>query len=78
MAVKIVVSKGSAPKKAASPRALKHPSPCVDESWRARDDLRTLQQAKEIQADKARVKAAEREAEAQVKAIQSVIGGAKK
>jgi len=76
MAVKIVVSKGSMSKKAA-PRRQSTATPCVDESWRARDDLNTLQRAREIQNDKARIKAAEREAAAQVKAIQSVTGGAK-
>lgn len=75
MAVKIVVSKGSA--KSAAPKRKSIPGPCVDDSWRARDDLSTLQRAREIQNDKARVKAAEREAELQVKAIQSVIGGKK-
>ena len=41
-----------------------------DKKWRARDDLRTLQQASAIQADKSRVTAAQ----AQVKAIQAVVG----
>ncbi len=76
MAVKIVVSKGAMPKKSATKRQSVS-APCVNESWRARDDLSTLQRAREIQNDKARVKAAEREADAQVKAIQSVIGGKK-
>ncbi len=74
MAVKIVVSKGASK---AAPKRRPVAVPCVDESWRARDDLSTLQRAREIQNDKARVKAAEREAELQVKAIQSVIGGKK-
>ena len=43
-----------------------------DQKWRARDDLRTLQQAKEIQMDRARVAAATREANAQMKALQEV------
>ena len=45
----------------------------MDKSWQARDDLRTLQQAKEIQGNKARIRAAEIEARAQVAAITSVI-----
>lgn len=43
-----------------------------DMKWRARDDIRTLQQAAEIQRDKARMKAAKAEAQAQVKQLSSV------
>lgn len=46
----------------------------VDRKWQARDDLRTLQQAQEIQKDRARVAAATKEAQTQVKAIQAVVG----
>ncbi len=43
-----------------------------DRAWRARDDLRTLQQAKEIQADRSRIVAATREAQNQIKALHTV------
>ena len=45
-----------------------------DRRYQARDDLRTLQRAQEIQKDKARVTAATKEAQTQVKTIQAVIG----
>jgi hypothetical protein len=38
----------------------------------ARDDLRTIQQAQSIAADPKRMKAAQQEAQAQVKALQSI------
>lgn len=43
-----------------------------EKSWRAQDDLRTLQQAAKIQADAARVKAAQAEAQSQIKALVQV------
>ena len=43
-----------------------------DKSWRARSDLRTLQEAREVEADKTRVTAAKREAQAQMDALRSV------
>lgn len=43
-----------------------------EKSWRARDDLRTIQAAQQIQQDKARMTAAQREAQSQVKALQSI------
>lgn len=48
-----------------------------DMKWRARDDIRVLQQAAEIQRDKARMRAAKSEAQAQVKQLSSVCGGKK-
>lgn len=53
----------------ASNKAISAPS--VDD-WRAQDDMRTLTRAAEIQADKARMSAARREAEKQVKALSSI------
>lgn len=44
----------------------------MDESWRARDDLRTLSQAAEIGRDKKRLKAARTEASRQISALQTV------
>ena len=43
-----------------------------DKAWRARDDLRTLQSAVEIQSDKSRVAAAQREAKLQMQALAKV------
>lgn len=43
-----------------------------DRSWRARDDLRTLTQAQEIAADKARLAAAKREATKQQQSLSRV------
>lgn len=43
-----------------------------DMSWRARDDMRTLQQAAEIQADKARVRAVKAEAQKQMKNLSKI------
>lgn len=41
-------------------------------AWQAKDDLRTIQQAQAIQNDRRRMAAAQKEAEAQVKALQSI------
>ena len=43
-----------------------------DKSWRARSDLRVLQEAREVESDKARVTAAKREAKAQMDALKFV------
>lgn len=43
-----------------------------DKRWRARDDLRTLQTALEIQNDKSRINAAQKEAQAQIQALSKV------
>jgi hypothetical protein len=40
--------------------------------WRARDDLRVLQQAQEIQRDRSRLSMAKREAQAQISALAKV------
>ena len=44
-----------------------------DKKWRAQDDLRTLRSAAEIQADAARVKAAQSEAQQQMQALARVV-----
>lgn len=44
----------------------------MDDSWRARDDIHTLQRAAEITADKARVRAARAEADRQKKALDRI------
>ena len=44
-------------------------SPSIDRQWQARDDLRVLQQAQEIQQNKARLARAKAEAEAQMAAL---------
>ena len=43
-----------------------------DNRWRARDDLRTLQTALEIKADKSRINAAQKEAQSQIQALSKV------
>lgn len=51
------------------------PSPAQkkeEQKWRAQDDLRTLQRAAEVKADPGRVKMAQAEAQAQMKALQTV------
>lgn len=50
--------------------------PAIDESWRARDDLRTLSSAHEIGQDKKRMKAAQAEAKRQMTALEKVAGKA--
>ena len=52
--------------------------PVEDMKWRAESDLRTLQQAQEIQRDRARMKAAKCCARDQMKALAKVTGGAKR
>lgn len=43
-----------------------------DQKWRAEDDLRTLQRAKEIENDKARMKAAKNIAQSQMSALKKI------
>ena len=43
-----------------------------ERQWQARSDLQTIQSAQAIQADKSRMAAAQKEAAAQVKALQSL------
>lgn len=45
-----------------------------EEDWRARDDMRTLGSAREIEADKKRLSAAQREARKEQAKLQSVLG----
>lgn len=49
------------------------PMPSEDD-WRARDDMRTLGSAREIEADKKRLAAAQREARKEQVKLQSVLG----
>jgi hypothetical protein len=56
--------------KSANPRARQI---AEDKAWQARQDLRTLQEAKEIQRDRHRITAAEAEALKQIAAINSVV-----
>lgn len=44
-----------------------------DSKWRAEEDMRTLTRAKEIEADRARLSAAKKVAEQQIKKMQSVV-----
>jgi hypothetical protein len=43
-----------------------------EKKWQAQDDLRTLQRAREIEANRTRLAAAKREADAQLKALKQV------
>ena len=43
-----------------------------EKKWRAQDDLRTLQRAKEIEANRSRMAAAQREAKAQISVLAKV------
>jgi len=45
-----------------------------DKKWRAQDDLRTLQQVMQIKSDPGRLKAAQTEAQQQLKALEKVKG----
>jgi len=48
-----------------------------DKKWQAQDDLRTLQRAREIEADKERLARAKKEAQAQMMALDRVSGSKK-
>jgi len=48
-----------------------------DKKWQAQDDLRTLQRAREIEADKERLARAKKEAQAQMMALGRVSGSKK-
>ena len=66
----------AAPAKKSTP-SKKKPAPAVgcvadDKKWQAQDDLRTIQRAKEIQQNAARMSAAQREANAQMAALKSI------
>jgi len=63
-------SKPKQRRKATSPAAV---SAAQERKWRAESDLRTLTEAAAIRADKQRVAAAKREAEAQVKALSKAV-----
>lgn len=54
------------------------PSAAEQKRWQAEDDLRTLQRAKEIESDRARVSAARKVANDQVKALNGIANGGKK
>ena len=54
-----------------SPNATPTPKGGVDQ-WEAQDALRTLQRAAEIQSNKSLMRAAKREADAQIKALSRV------
>jgi len=43
-----------------------------EKKWRAQEDLRTLQRAKEIEANRSRLAAAQKEAKAQISVLSSV------
>jgi len=68
-----MATKKAAPVKKASPPAKKivQQSPPIDR-WQARDDLRTVQAAAEIQSDAKRMKAAQAEAQSQIAALSKV------
>lgn len=46
--------------------------PAEDDSWRARDDLHTLQRATEITGDTSRMKAARTEADRQKRSLERI------
>lgn len=46
--------------------------PAVDDSWRAQDDLRTVQRAHEVVADSARFSAAKAEAKRQKESLDRI------
>lgn len=45
----------------------------IDAKWQAEDDLRTLTRAKEIEADRKRMAAAQKVGQAKIKEMQSVV-----
>lgn len=59
-------------KKRKAKEASSMPAMAEDESWRARDDLHTLQRATEITGDKSRMGAARREADRQKKSLERI------
>lgn len=71
-----MATKKAAPKKANKVQTLGVAAPIRARSeevkWRARDDLRVLQQAQEIQRDRSRMAMAKREAQAQISALAKV------
>lgn len=74
MARTIVITKAAQKsEKNASKPAPKTIAMSEDKQWQARCDLRALQEAEAITSDKARLAAAKKEAQDQVKAIQSVV-----
>lgn len=64
--------KKAAGKAAPAKKAVKTNTVNVDQRWAARDDLRTIQAAAEIQNDPKRVKAAQTEAQNQIDALSKV------
>lgn len=59
--------------KKATSVAVKQPRMSAEEKrWQAQDDLRTMQRAAEISSDQQRMKAAQSEAQKQIKALQKV------
>lgn len=70
------VSKAPVKKAVAKPSTVlgsQGPSAAQQKKWQAEDDLRTLQRAGEIKNDPARVKMAQAEAQAQMKALATVV-----
>lgn len=77
MAKKLPVEKLSAKAKKAIPVKIVNDAPKAsyaeeDKKWRAQDDLRALQRAKEIESDKARMAAAKAVAKEQMDALSKV------
>jgi len=77
MAKKLPVEKLKASSKKPIPVRIVSDSPSPsyakeDQKWRAEDDLRALQRAAEIQADKSRVKAAQAIAKEQMSALKKI------
>lgn len=62
-----MVTKKTSTRVAAAPRMT-----AEDKKWQAQSDLRTIQQAAQIQADKGRMSAAQKEAANQIAALNSV------
>lgn len=69
-----MATKKAAPKKSTKVQAIAAPrvNRTEEAKWRARDDLRVLQQAQEIQRDRSRMMMAKREAQAQISALAKV------
>ena len=47
-------------------------APAVDRKWQAQDDLRTLRQAEEVRVSSGRLKAAQRMADQEMRALEKV------
>lgn len=76
MATKKPAAKAAVKKVAASPapKTIQARQRAEEKRWQAQDDLRTMQRAQEVAGDPERLKAAQKEAQQQVQALQKVAG----